>query len=256
MRAFALALLAFFSLAPPSAADEFTLVADEWFPYNGQPEASREGYMVELARRIVAAQGDRVRYQLMDWEAALSAVREGRADCVLAGTERDTQGLQRTHEPFGRSTNALFTRPDSTWTYARAEDLRALRLGAIAGYSYGVAIDEYIADATAGRVVLVRGDHRAQRRLISMLLALQIDAVVEDEEVMRAALDQLGQQGRLRVAGRSADFLDLYIACTPDQPRTAALIERLDRGLQQLRDSGELARVLARYDLSDWLLAY
>jgi polar amino acid transport system substrate-binding protein len=248
--------VAVLSATPRAAADEIALVADEWFPYNGQPDSAREGYMVDLARRIAAEHGHRVRYRLMDWEAALEAVRLGHADCVLAGTERDARGLRLTREPFGRSVNALFTRPDSAWTYAQPRDLRTLRLGAIAGYSYGKAIDDYIAQAPSERVTLVRGDRRAQRRLVSMLLALDIDAVVEDEEVMRAALDQLGQQGRLRVAGRSADFLDLYIACTPDQPRTARWVEQLDQGLTQLRDSGELARLLARYGLSDWLLAH
>jgi polar amino acid transport system substrate-binding protein len=134
--------------------------------------------------------------------------------------------------------------------------LRAVRVGAIAGYSYGAEIDQYIASAASGQATLVRGDRRAQRRLVSMLLALEIDAVVEDEEVMRAALEQLGLQARLRIAGRSTDYLDLYIACTPDNPRTAAFVERLDQGLRQLRDSGELARMLERYQLSDWLLAH
>ena len=49
-------VLLFLSCPVVSLADTVTLRADEWYPYNGDPDAERPGYMIELAQTIPTTQ--------------------------------------------------------------------------------------------------------------------------------------------------------------------------------------------------------
>ncbi|MDX1695915.1 MAG: ABC transporter substrate-binding protein, partial [Ketobacteraceae bacterium] len=55
--------------------------ADRWYPMNGDPYAEKPGYMIELARLIMADHGYKVDYRILPWKRALKYVAKGRADC-------------------------------------------------------------------------------------------------------------------------------------------------------------------------------
>ncbi|HET7844618.1 MAG TPA: transporter substrate-binding domain-containing protein [Xanthomonadales bacterium] len=244
--------LALWPAACPAAA--ITLSADEWYPYNGTPGAAREGYMIDLARAIAARTGDEVQYRTFDWETSLARVRAGTDDCAVAATAVDGEGLALSTQPFGRSVNAFFVRRDATWRFDGMDSLADVHLAAIAGYSYGAELDAWLATAPAGRVERVENSRRALRQAFALLLSGRVDAVIEDELVAAALAEQMGVRDRVRDAGRAPGDLDLYLACAPNE-RGRELAERFGNGLRAMRDSGELATILARYDLQDWLLA-
>jgi polar amino acid transport system substrate-binding protein len=238
----------------PARADTISLSADEWFPYNGTPGAAREGYVVDVARAIAARNGDEVAYRAFDWETALARVRSGTDDCAIAATAADGAGLALSPEPVGRSVSAFFVRSDNTWRFGGTASLADIRLATIAGYAYGRELDAWIASAPPGRIVRVSNSRRALRQAFGLLLTDQADALVDDELVVRALADQMGIRGRIVAAGRAPGALDLHMACSPNA-RGRRLAQRFGDGVQALRDSGELARILARYELADWLLA-
>jgi polar amino acid transport system substrate-binding protein len=240
--------------SPPARADTFALTADEWFPYNGTPGAAREGYVVDVARAIAARGGDAIAYRVFDWETALARVRTGTDDCAIAANAADGVGLALSPEPIGRTVNAFFVRADSEWRYTGVDSLAAIRLATIAGYAYGDELDAWIARAPVERVVRVSNSRRALRHAFGLLLTEQVDALIDDELVVQALADRLGVRGRIVSAGRAPGALDLYLACAPTA-RGRALAQRFGAGVQALRDSGELAAILKRYGLQDWLLA-
>ncbi len=251
----ALLLLAALSGALPATGATIRLRADEWFPYNGRPGASPEGYMIDLARVIAAEAGDNIDYKTTDWVDALDQVRRGAADCVVAADPPEAEGFHLTNEPWGRSVFALFALRDGDWHFGEFDDLRGRRLGVTAGYSYGPVMDEWIARMPARSVVRVTQSRRALANLYSRLLSASVDAVLDDEQVGLTLAGEMGITDRIRVAGRAPGSHDLFLACTPADPRGAEYARRFSDGLRKLRDSGELARILARYGLADWLAA-
>jgi polar amino acid transport system substrate-binding protein len=46
---------------------------------------------------------------------------------------------------------------------------------------------------------------------------------------------------------------ELYIACTPADPRGKRYADMFSVGIANLRKSGELATILDKYNLSDWV---
>jgi polar amino acid transport system substrate-binding protein len=238
----------------PCRAGTITLGADEWFPYNGTPGAAREGYIVDIARAVAATGGDTIAYRTYDWETTIARVRAGTDDCAIGATAEDGPGLVLSSQPVGRSVSAFFVRRETAWRYAGSASLETIRLAAIAGYQYGAEVDAWIASAPPGRVQVVHNSRRALRSAFGLLLTRQVDALIEDVVVVRALADEMGVRDRVVEAGTVPGALDLYLACSPTK-RGRQLAQRFGDGIRQLRDSGELARIMARYGLEDWLLA-
>lgn len=251
LRALVLLLLA--GVASACGAATIAVRADEWYPYNGRPGAEREGYMVDLLRAIAAEHGHAIDYRTLDWTTALRQARDGSADCVIAATAIDGAGLALTTEPFGRTVNTFFVLRGNPWRFRSAADLAGIRIGATAGYSYGATVDAWLARAPRGQVSWVRDSRRALPTLFARLLSDRIDAVVDDQLVGTSVLTELGLGGRIHAAGHAPEIDDLYIACTP-VARGRDYATQFGAGLRRMRDSGELAQVLARYDLTDWLI--
>jgi polar amino acid transport system substrate-binding protein len=236
----------------PARADTVTLLADEWFPYNGKPGAKHEGYMIDIARRIARDAGRDLDYLTIDWESAVARVRVGEADCAVAPTRVDGAGLALTSEPLGRSINTFFVATDSTWRYDGVASLPAVKLGVAAGYSYGDALDAYLAAPGGKGVFYIRGSRRALANLFSRLVSGRVDAVLDDQLVGQELIHYLGLRGRVQIAGRTPDTVDLFMGCTPNA-RGRELAALFSTGVRHLRETGELRTLMATYELSDWL---
>lgn len=92
--------------------------------------------------------------------------------------------------------------------------------------------------------------NRPLRNLLSRLLTRRVDAVLETNVVAEASLRASGLEQRVRAAGSPIRSQDrLFIACTPNNPKTAALMNTLERGYEVLRGDGRLAAILDRYKI-------
>ena len=231
-------------------AETVTIRADEWFPVNGQPHSDRPGYMIELASIILAGHGYTVDYQTMPWERAVDSVRKGKYDCVVGAFRGDTPDFVFPHENWGRFATWFYTRPDDQWHYTGLDSLRNQTIGIIGGYSYGDELDSFIQHNNP-LFHIIKGD-KALENNIEKLLAGRISVIAEAPLVMNAKLKQLGLQGRLRPAGHFNQGEAIYIACSPAKPGSRQLVDWFDAGVQALRRSGALAKILAKYAMTDW----
>jgi polar amino acid transport system substrate-binding protein len=247
--------LLFLAIAWPARSAELRLVADEWLPYNGRPGAAPEGYMIDLARRIAADGGDRVEYRTLDWRRALDEVRAGRADCAVGANHGDADDLVFPVEPWGRSTNAFFVRTESRWNFHAVADLKKVRLGVVDAYSYGPLVDGYLKSPAHGSVVRITDSRHGLAAAFAQQFAKKVDVVVDDKAVALALIDAMDLRGRVRLAGDSGEGVDIFLACSPALPSSAAWVKRFDEGVRKLRDNGGLGKILKPYGLNDWIIA-
>lgn len=253
----ALALLGLLLLpASRSEADTIRIRADEWLPYNGPSSEQPPGYMIEMARKIAEAAGHTVEYRHMPWEDALAAVREGRFDCVVGATRSDAPGFVYADQHWGLSSVAMYALSDSPWRYTDISSLDGVRLGVIPDYSYSDELDAYIQEHgdDPQRVVKVSSGGRVAMNAASRLISRRIDVFAEDPNVMRQTLNTLNLSERIVERGRAKEADPIYIACTPADPRGARYAKLFSDGTNGLRESGDLARILAGYGMRDWLL--
>jgi len=238
-----------------ATAETIQIRADEWLPYNGPSSRRPPGYMIEMAEQIARAAGHTVDYRHLPWEAALEGVRSGRFDCLVGASAEEAAGLALPELPWGLSQSVAYTFDDSEARLTEVDDIKALRLAVIPDYSYGEELDAWIAGPGAGsdRLVPIVSGGRASTAAVSWLIARKVDVVVEDRNVMRHTLREAGLVDRIVPRIPVGDADPIYIACTPADERGARHVRLFDEGLRRLRGNGELAAILQRYGLEDWL---
>jgi polar amino acid transport system substrate-binding protein len=86
-----------------------------------------------------------------------------------------------------------------------------------------------------------------------MLQQGKIDAIFEDTNVMIYSLVKSGvTPGTIVRAGSIDEQIDLYVAFSPKLKSSPEYARRFDEGVARLRQSGNLAAILARYELKGW----
>lgn len=241
-------------------AETIILVADAWCPYNCNPDSDRPGFMVEIAQRVFGATGDQVEYLIEPWSRALQSVQAGRYQGLIGVTprilQRLEQPLQLPAQEQARIRAAYFTLADSTWRYNGTQSLYSERLGLIAGYGYAPLLDYIEANKDTPRVQFAHGEDALQTNLRKLLHG-RISLVRSDTLAFRYTAQQMGLADSFRDAGgEPVDEPDslLYIAFAPADvcPQCTAYAQTLSQGMTELRKSGELEQILARYGLRDW----
>lgn len=235
-----------------SAADSVVrLSADQWMPYNGDPNDAKPGYVVELARSVFEPKGIKVEYDVMPYEEALAAVKEGRRSGAIGANKEEAEGLTLPAEPIGSVATCLLTLAGSKWTYDNVGSFRNTKIGVIKGYTYWPALDTYI-ERNAGKetVYVAEGDDPLDL-LMTKLQKGEIDVVVESEPILLWYLRSHNlDRATFRVVFKGTND-PIFVAFAPneDGKRFAAI---LDEGIRELRKSGELTKLLQRYGLRDW----
>jgi polar amino acid transport system substrate-binding protein len=240
--------------------DTVIISADQWCPYNCVPDSEQPGFMVETATMIFNRAGHQVKYFIRPWKRAQKEVMEGTIQGLIASTPQNSIGLNLVYPEIeqARMNNCFFTLNDSNWKYEGLESLKTVKLGIIQGYHYGPEIQFYIDNTISNQVMIqdIAGENALERN-IKKLNKYRITAVLADRSVFLFTANHLGILDKLRFAGNdgtSPEFNNLYIAFTPNSVSNksnhyAAL---LSAGMNQLRSSGELSKILKKYQLLDW----
>ena len=236
-------------------ADEITIAADEWCPYNCTPGTATPGFMIEIAEKVFQKAGHTVKYDIVAWDQALEATREGKINAVAGAAKEDAPDFVFPRNAIGKVSNNFFTRKDSSWTYAGIGSLKGVKVGITDGYVYEPELDKYFADNKDTPAVYAASGDLPLEKLVEKLMNGEIDVVVEDRSVFtyfftsRGIIDMLAQ---CRDAGPTGPADELYIAFSPANPKSEAYARTLSDGVDALRKSGELKELLAKYGDRDW----
>lgn len=254
----AAALIAAFLFGSPAKAEDIRIVADVWCPYNCAPGAKEEGFMVDIARRIFERKGMRVEYSTMPWSRAIELTRKGQYTAIVGAGYSDAPDFIFPQNIQAITSYGVYTRPGESWVYRGVSSLEKRTLGGIQDYAYVGEIDSYIRQHARDheRVQLISGEDGLQQNL-RKLQAKRVDTFIENEFVIGDYFRRTGiSSDTIRFAGYATaskpEDLYLFIAFGPDNPKAKEYAEMLSQGMQDLRASGELKRILANYDIKDW----
>jgi polar amino acid transport system substrate-binding protein len=228
------------------AEQPLVLVSDPWCPVACAASDPRPGYVVEIAKAVFEPAGYRIDYQIVPFARAEAMTNSGDA----AGFIGVLKLPKRQHWAFPEQAQAqsrvcFYTRADSRWLYAGATLLTNQRVGTIRGYSYGTEIDGVLRHAKVDQVSGLDGFKRG----LAKLQAKRIDAVVEYELV--AQYQQFASNASLRNAGCSQMADQLYLAFSPARSDGPQLARILNEGVQRLKKTGELKKILQSYGINE-----
>ena len=232
--------------------DTITLKADYWMPFNGDGKA-KTGYMLDIAKAIFEANGHKVVFTTTPWEKAIVEVRSGKCNAIIGAGSDDAPDFVFPSEELGISVQLFCVKSGTPWKYAGLGSLKAIKLGVIKDYTYFKELDDYI-KANPGAVVYGTGDNPLQSNL-TRLVEGELGATVDDRSVLKYTIAKMNLQGKVAITTSNSDAAKsskLFIAFSPNNPKSAEYAKVLTDGVLTLRANGELPKILAKYGLTDW----
>ena len=236
-----------------AGADTIIMAADRWCPVNCEPDSPRPGFMVEIAQQVFTKAGHTIEYRIVPWARAIEEANAGRINGIIGAFHGDAPDfIFPENELFLLSGNSFFVTSKSKWTYKDISSLSEIIIGAINGYDYGEEINSYINKYKGTkRVDLISGNHPLERN-IQKLLNGRIDVLVESNVVFWRTASAMGVKDNIKSAGQASKPEKCYIAFSPSNIKSKEYAKILSDGVDMLRKSGQLKKILNAYEVDDW----
>ncbi|NBB93061.1 MAG: transporter substrate-binding domain-containing protein [Gammaproteobacteria bacterium] len=222
---------------------------DPWEPYHYQPVGDRvQGLDVDLIGAMAERADCDLEWEQGSWASMLQLVRTGNID-LLPGATRTPQREEfaRFSQPYRTESFRIHVRAEESeqWSGMALTELlgNGFRLGLTRGYIYGSEVEAIL------------DDPRWQDQLVEVpvgelnvlhLVDFRIDGFLEDPFVA-ASIDHRRDWGirfeTLPLDVYSGDVHLMFSRASVD----AGVVDRFDRALSELRESGEHERILDRY---------
>lgn len=231
-------------LLMPFAHGQALRIATGELPPYATAERPDQGVALQIVRRAFALAGYKVEYHFMPWTRALEESAAGRWHAT-AYWGNDAERNSR----FFASDNVLTEqwvfvhRRDRRFDWTALTDLRPYRLAIIANYTYTPQLWQLLNSG------YVQGDATPDDLLaLRKLLARRVDVVPIERNVACHLLARHftpAQAARLQAHPRLlTDSFTTHLLLPRKRPGSEALLADFNRGLQQLKASGEHAALL------------
>lgn len=235
------ALLFCLLAAPWARAETITLSNGEWLPYLSE-SLPHYGIVSRIVSEAFALEGITVQYVFRPWPRAYAEAQRGLVNGSLvwsvgpAATERAREFLSS--DTVLEAQSVFFHRKGYHFKWTRDADLAGLRIGGVAGYEYrfedvpGVHLDRApneelnLRKLLAGRVDVVAASLDVGRYILRTRFKPEEAAVITVAAVGRGST-------QYRLIMRRADAAN------------AGYIERFNRGLRKLKESGKYDQYMA-----------
>ncbi len=219
-----------------SSGSEYGLIEDgklifaasgEFKPFSYIEGTEMVGYDIAVAEAIAEKLGLEAVQQQAKFSGIVTGVNEGRYDIAVASHTITDERLEKVNfsEPYYYSGPVIYTRPDSD--IQSAEDLNGKEISVSRGSTYVEMAEQYTDD-----IPQVDSDVVALQSLASG----HHDAVITDDITGQTAIQnglEIENRGQLGVSEQA-------IAVNKENE---ALLEAINEALQELKDSGELAKM-------------
>ncbi|WP_157315097.1 ABC transporter substrate-binding protein [Chitinibacter sp. GC72] len=236
------ASIIFALLSTHAAALQITLANGEWPPILGQ-KLPGHGYGSQIVSRAFAHQGITVNYAFMPWRRALEATKQGQYHGTLlwsSNPERQRDFLLS--QPVYRSQTVLFYHRQQARSWRQTDSLRNARVGVSNGYNYGA---RWRSLQEQGFFTVDQANSDAQN--LAKLYIQRIDAFPCEAIVCRHLIaTTLPARARteLRHDPLPVHSENMHLMLSRKTAQSDWLLQQFNQGLQRMRQSGELARLL------------
>jgi len=232
---------------------EIVIAADSWCPFNCLPDSTNPGYMIEIAQYVFAMHNIRIRYQVMPWTRAIELCRAGKISAIVGGYKSDAPDFIYPSNEQGEIGFSFFGLTTNQWRYQGIESLTKQTLGIAKGYAYTDELDDYIKHNHRNllRLSVAHGDQPLKKNQLLLQKSL-IDIVVETDPVFWYSSNQNNTKHLFTKLGTLQLTKPAYIAFSPALYESKKYAQILSKGTEDLRKSGKLSEILAKYGLVDW----
>ncbi len=219
-------------------------------PYICEPYKPREGFLVDILRRALKQTDHTLEIITMPLIRAKTEITRGTIKGILGVTQRDVPGLPLNDEPLGIRQFELYTRQTDGWRFSDPESLNGRVLVLSQGFAYG-DLTSYLTEHQQKNlnVFFVEGEHAFVRKF-RMLEIGRANTTIEDRYVFEHFALIEGLPEIYQSAGVISTE-SLHIAFAPALSSQAELSRLLSQYIRQMKQTGEMRKVLYDYGLSE-----
>lgn len=237
-----LLLLLAVALALPVHAETIRLTNGEWSPYMGE-KLPHQGVASRIVSEAFASEGIEVQWMFYPWARALQSAELGKsAGAAVWRHNPEREQAFFVSDAVVESNYYLFHRKDQPFDWQTVDDLQGRRIGAAIDYDYGA---DFQAGERSGHLQVKRLSNEEQG--LRMLLAGRLDVMPMDKVVAFDLLrGNFSREERAQLTFHPQSLRDdsLHLLLSRQVPGNEAMLERFNRGLKTLRDSGRVSQYL------------
>jgi polar amino acid transport system substrate-binding protein len=228
-------------------AETYLFVTSEFGLLSEETEHGEfRGIAVELAKTIAERLGHTIRIEFYPWKRAQQMIKDGQADALIPPfkTPEREQWLDFMEIPLAPSNGYFFAPPGSTFVWdGDLSSLKEYTIGIPLGWSLGPEIEQAKAFLSIDYAPNID-------MCLKKLLAHRVDLVPSPLQEVMASAQRLGlrdDQMPVRILPPFAEN-GAYLAFSKQKHNELAGLKKdFDRVLKEMKESGERARVLAKY---------
>ena len=145
------------------------------------------------------------------------------------------------------------TKIDFDFTFRTLKDLERVKLIVAASTEYPPEFEEYInASQYSDRVILLYGENLGKRGL-ALLSRGRGDVYLTGMIPLGHRIEQWGHSGQFNIT-HAPYFPTAYVypSFSTNNPKAQEYADMMTDGIRELRKTGQLAKILAAYGLTDW----
>ncbi|KAE9625119.1 substrate-binding periplasmic protein [Parasedimentitalea maritima] len=245
-----------FMCAMPSSliSEELVFATGDWRPYifeeSGDVVPETPGFSVEIVNKVFEKMGHSITYVSAPFARQIKMAEQGTVDALVGLYQDEAPSLVFPAEPIGTTQNCFFVKSDNSWKYEKIEDLSEIVLGTILGYTYG-EIDTFIENKPENIFSLSGSETVMMERLVGLLDMGRVDTFVQDKLITEFFLSNFETNEKLENVGCLAK-VPFYVGFSPKGQFSKEFAMEFDKILNEMRRSGELDEILAKYSVLDW----
>lgn len=240
-RSVGLYLLCWLGLSTTAAAQTFEVGFYDYPPM--MIERDNSGIYKDIFDELSALLGDEFIISYYPYPRIGLLFNGGQLDIepgVYAGWMRGQPVPGEFSAPFGRIVDVMVFAPGKSFPVRTPDDLRGKVLGLVRGYAY----PDLRALIEEGKIDRRNGLHELQ--LLEMLSVLRFDQIVINKAVAQYNILKVPEYRKLEVGDTISSF-DVGMRV---HPRHKAWLPRLDEAILQLKRSGAIERIYAKYGVT------
>ncbi|WP_156289846.1 transporter substrate-binding domain-containing protein [Oceanobacillus salinisoli] len=214
-------------------------VVQDYPPFEYKVDEELTGFDVELVEAVAEEAGLTVNWNIMKFDGIIPALQANQVDAAVSaiGIREDRLEVVDFSDPYFESGLSLVTLKDSA--IEDEEDLQGKTIVAKQGTS-SLELANELAEKYNGEVTKLQDD-------ATMYMELEngnADVVINDYPSVAYKINQDGEASQLRIVGDKYPSEDYGIAISKG---SEGLVEKINTGLGELKDSGEFDEIYSKY---------
>jgi len=233
-------------------ADKIRMSTGDWLPYIGISNDPK-GYVNEITEIIFKQAGHEILIINLPFPRALAEFENGKIELLSCATIEDVnlQKVVLTDESIGVYDKSFFTLKGNPWRYTGMSSLINIKkLGIVKGEAFP-EIEEFIKKYEKTKIHYLYGSD-GYMRLLKMLEVRRVDVIVDNRSVVLYNASKIGLTDKIKLSGSLDRKSNLWHAFSLKHPKAREYAVIFSEGLREIRDSGELNKILEKYGLKDW----